>query len=108
MSQKFTLFKDLTVEENLRFYAGVYGLSAGQYAEQRAYVLQMADLVGRENELTANLSVGGSGGSPSALRPSTLPNCCSSTSRPAGLTRWRGGSSGISSMTWPTAASRCS
>ena len=58
MSQKFTLFKDLTVEENLRFYAGVYGLSAGQYAEQRAYVLQMADLVGRENELTANLSVG--------------------------------------------------
>jgi ABC-2 type transport system ATP-binding protein len=58
MSQKFTLFKDLTVEENLRFYAGVYGLSAGQYADQRAYVLQMADLVGRENELTANLSVG--------------------------------------------------
>jgi ABC-2 type transport system ATP-binding protein len=58
MSQKFTLFKDLTVEENLRFYAGVYGLSAGQFAEQRAYVLQMADLMGREKELTANLSVG--------------------------------------------------
>src|SRR5215216_5014095 len=58
MSQKFTLFKDLTVEENLRFYAGVYGLSARQYAEQRAYILQMADLVGREKELTANLSVG--------------------------------------------------
>jgi ABC-2 type transport system ATP-binding protein len=58
MSQKFTLFKDLTVEENLRFYAGVYGLSADQYANQRAYVVQMADLVGREKELTANLSVG--------------------------------------------------
>jgi ABC-2 type transport system ATP-binding protein len=58
MSQKFTLFKDLTVEENLRFYAGVYGLSAGQFADQRAYVLQMADLMGREKELTANLSVG--------------------------------------------------
>jgi ABC-2 type transport system ATP-binding protein len=58
MSQKFTLFKDLTVEENLRFYAGVYGLSAAQYTDQRAYVLQMADLVGREKELTANLSVG--------------------------------------------------
>ena len=51
-------FKDLTVEENLRFYAGVRGLSAGRYADQRAYVLQMADLVGREKELTANLSVG--------------------------------------------------
>jgi ABC-2 type transport system ATP-binding protein len=58
MSQKFTLFRDLTVEENLRFYAGVYGLSAQQYADQRAYILQMADLVGREKELTANLSVG--------------------------------------------------
>jgi ABC-2 type transport system ATP-binding protein len=58
MSQKFTLFKDLTVEENLRFYAGVYGLSAGEFADQRAYVLQMADLMGREKQLTANLSVG--------------------------------------------------
>ena len=58
MSQKFTLFKDLTVEENLRFYAGVYGLSAQQYSDQRTYVLQMADLLGREKELTANLSVG--------------------------------------------------
>jgi ABC-2 type transport system ATP-binding protein len=58
MSQKFTLFKDLTVDENLRFYAGVYGLSPEQYANQRAYVLRMADLVGREKELTANLSVG--------------------------------------------------
>jgi ABC-2 type transport system ATP-binding protein len=58
MSQKFTLFKDLTVDENLRFYAGVYGLSPEQYANQRAYVLRMADLEGREKELTANLSVG--------------------------------------------------
>ncbi len=58
MSQKFALFEDLTVEENLRFYAGVYDLSPQKFAEQRAYVLQMADLRGRENELTANLSVG--------------------------------------------------
>ena len=58
MSQKFSLFEDMTVDENLRFYAGVYGLSAAQFAERRAYVLRMADLEGREKELTANLSVG--------------------------------------------------
>ena len=58
MSQKFALFEDMTVEENLRFYAGVYALSPDRFAEQRAYVLDMADLRGRENELTANLSVG--------------------------------------------------
>ncbi|HMQ39424.1 MAG TPA: ABC transporter ATP-binding protein [Micropruina sp.] len=58
MSQKFALFEDMTVEENLRFYAGVYALSPDRFVEQRAYVLDMADLRGRENELTANLSVG--------------------------------------------------
>ncbi len=58
MSQKFSLFEDLTVDENLRFYAGVYGLPQEKFAERRAYVLEMADLIGRENELTANLSVG--------------------------------------------------
>ena len=58
MSQKFALFEDLTVEQNLRFYAGVYNLPEERYQTQRAYVLQMADLVGRENELTRNLSVG--------------------------------------------------
>ena len=58
MSQKFSLFEDMTVDENLRFYSGVYGLSAEEFAERRAYVIEMADLGGRERELTANLSVG--------------------------------------------------
>jgi ABC-2 type transport system ATP-binding protein len=58
MSQKFSLFEDLTVDENLKFYAGIYGLSADEFAERRSYVLDMADLRGRENELTGNLSVG--------------------------------------------------
>ncbi len=58
MSQKFSLFEDLTVDENLRFYSGVYGLTRGQFAERRGYVLDMADLRGREDELTGNLSVG--------------------------------------------------
>jgi ABC-2 type transport system ATP-binding protein len=58
MSQKFSLFQDLTVDENLRFYAGIYGLSDEKFAERRAYILKMADLEGREDELTGNLSVG--------------------------------------------------
>ena len=58
MSQKFSLFEDMTVDENLRFYAGVYDLPDDEFAAQREYVLRMADLVGREDELTRNLSVG--------------------------------------------------
>ncbi len=58
MSQKFSLFEDMTVDENLKFYAGVYDLSAEQFARQREYILAMADLTGREDELTRNLSVG--------------------------------------------------
>ncbi|HML50399.1 MAG TPA: ABC transporter ATP-binding protein [Propionicimonas sp.] len=58
MSQKFALFEDMTVDENLRFYAGIYQVPAEEFAQRREYVLRMADLVGREDELTRNLSVG--------------------------------------------------
>ncbi len=58
MSQKFSLFQDLTVDENLKFYAGIYGLDARKFAERRGYILSMAGLRGREKELTGNLSVG--------------------------------------------------
>lgn len=58
MSQKFSLFEELTVDENLKFYSGIYGLSDEKFAERRAYVLRMADLEGREDEMTKNLSVG--------------------------------------------------
>jgi ABC-2 type transport system ATP-binding protein len=58
MSQKFSLFEDLTVDENLRFYATAYQLSDAEFAERREYILRMADLAGREGELTRNLSVG--------------------------------------------------
>jgi ABC-2 type transport system ATP-binding protein len=58
MSQKFSLFEDMTVAENLKFYAGVYDLTDEQFARQREYILGMADLRGREDELTRNLSVG--------------------------------------------------
>lgn len=58
MSQRFSLYEDLTVEENLEFYAGVYNVSRSRMRERKKLVLKMADLLGRERELAANLSVG--------------------------------------------------
>lgn len=58
MSQRFSLYEDLTVEENLDFYAGVYGLPRGLRTERKAAVLRMADLVGRERRLAGELSGG--------------------------------------------------
>lgn len=58
MSQKFSLYNDLTVAENLNFYGGVYGVRGSKLAERKQYILKMAGLLGRERELTRNLSGG--------------------------------------------------
>ena len=58
MSQKFSLYNDLTVDENLNFYGGVYGVRGRRLKERKKYILQMAGLTGRERELTRNLSGG--------------------------------------------------
>jgi len=58
MSQKFSLYNDLTVRENLSFYAGVYGLPRAARRERSAETIKMARLSGRENELAINLSGG--------------------------------------------------
>jgi ABC-2 type transport system ATP-binding protein len=58
MSQKFSLYSDLTVEENLNFYGGVYGVRGKRLRERKKYILHMAGLTGRERELTRNLSGG--------------------------------------------------
>jgi ABC-2 type transport system ATP-binding protein len=58
MSQKFSLYNDLTVDENLNFYGGVYGVRGQKLKERKQYILQMAGLTGRERELTRNLSGG--------------------------------------------------
>jgi ABC-2 type transport system ATP-binding protein len=58
MSQRFSLYNDLTVEQNIRFFGGVYGLSEEKIRERMAWVLEMAGLLGRERTLTLNLSGG--------------------------------------------------
>jgi len=58
MSQKFSLYEDLTVEENLRFFAGIYGVHGEQRAARIAWALEMADLRGREAMTTAALAGG--------------------------------------------------
>jgi len=58
MSQKFSLYEDLTVEENLHFFAGVYGVYGAQREARIAWALEMADLRGRETMATAALAGG--------------------------------------------------
>ena len=58
MSQRFSLYNDLTVEENLDFFARTYGVRRQRLRERKLFVLEMADLKGRERELTRNLSGG--------------------------------------------------
>lgn len=58
MSQKFSLYDDLTVLENLDFYAGLYSLTTAEKAERIEEMLQMAGLENRRHELTATLSGG--------------------------------------------------
>jgi ABC-2 type transport system ATP-binding protein len=58
MSQKFSLYNDLTVMENLRFYGGLYSVTGARLRERIGWALRMAGLQGRENSLTATLSGG--------------------------------------------------
>lgn len=58
MSQKFSLYDDLTVRENLTFYAGMYDLAPKVEKTRIADMLALAGLEMRQNELVANLSGG--------------------------------------------------
>ncbi len=58
MSQKFSLYEDLTVDENLTFYAGIYGLNRAQCAARKQELITMAGLKGREKTLAGKLSGG--------------------------------------------------
>jgi ABC-2 type transport system ATP-binding protein len=58
MSQKFSLYDDLTVEENIDFFSGIYGVPKARRAERKAYVLKMAGIEERRSTLTRLLSGG--------------------------------------------------
>jgi drug efflux transport system ATP-binding protein len=58
MSQRFSLYEALTVDQNIEFFGGVYGLSGARLAARRDFVLEMAGLRGRERELTRSLAGG--------------------------------------------------
>ena len=58
MSQRFSLYELLTVDQNIQFFGGIYGLSGERLAARRQFVLDMAGLHGRENTLTRDLPGG--------------------------------------------------
>ncbi|MBI3138909.1 MAG: ABC transporter ATP-binding protein [Sphingobacteriales bacterium] len=58
MSQKFSLYEDLTVRENIRFYAGIYGKSSSFIREKTNSVLQELHLTGEADKLVRSLPLG--------------------------------------------------
>jgi ABC-2 type transport system ATP-binding protein len=58
MSQRFSLYEQLTIDQNIRFFGGIYGLRGRVFDERREFVLEMAGLHGHENARTRELPGG--------------------------------------------------
>jgi len=58
MSQRFSLYEDLSVRHNLRFFGGVYGLRGKALADREAWAIEMSGLAGKEDLLTGSLPGG--------------------------------------------------
>ena len=58
MSQKFSLYNDLTIGENLDFFAGVYGVPEEEREEKKKWVMAFSGLEGREEQITGSLPGG--------------------------------------------------
>jgi ABC-2 type transport system ATP-binding protein len=58
MSQKFSLYEDLTVQENIDFFGGIYGIPSAKKIERDEWVLEMAGLQDKRDTLTRDLALG--------------------------------------------------
>ncbi|MGB2868943.1 MAG: ABC transporter ATP-binding protein [Bacteroidota bacterium] len=58
MSQRFSLYEDLTVEQNINFYGGIYGLEGTRLKDRKEWAVEMAGLKGKENQRAHSLSGG--------------------------------------------------
>jgi ABC-2 type transport system ATP-binding protein len=58
MSQRFSLYRDLTVAENIELFAGLYGVTGDRYEERRAWILEMSELEGAQDQVTEALPLG--------------------------------------------------
>lgn len=58
MSQRFSLYDDLTVYENIQFYAGIYGMGKKQIKDKADVILRELELVAERNTLVSNLPLG--------------------------------------------------
>ncbi len=58
MSQRFSLYEQLTVDQNIQFFGGIYGLRGARFEARRQFVVEMAGLRGRERTKTADLAGG--------------------------------------------------
>jgi ABC-2 type transport system ATP-binding protein len=58
MTQRFSLYNDLSVRENLEFFGGIYGLTGAVGEKRRRWAIEMADLTGKEDQLTGALPGG--------------------------------------------------
>ena len=104
MTQKFSLFDDLTVRENLEFLAAVQDVPKAKARARIDTLVEQYHFGGREKQLAGTLS----GGQKQRLALAGAVSCCSSTNPPARSIPNRAATSGKSSSTSPTPAPRCS